>query len=275
MLKNKVILTCAPTGAETTRAEHPGLPFTPEEVAETAVAAREAGAGILHLHVRDENGISTQNPETFRKVIDAVRKQTDIVIEISTGGAVGDTPEDRLRPVFEVMPEMASLDCGSVNFGNEYIVNTLPMMREFAAAFEKCHVQPTLECFDPGQIASSRQLIKEGLLKPPFFYGLAFNIRGAMPYSQASVDAMLRQLPEDADFTLVGIGRAQLPCQYLSLAIGGQWRVGFEDNIYYHKGVLAENNAQLVARATRLIREAGMEPATPAEIREYFKLSNY
>jgi 3-keto-5-aminohexanoate cleavage enzyme len=272
MLDGKIIITCACTGAETTKAQNPALPVTVQEVVTAAVEARAAGAAILHLHVRTDDGKPTASPERFKEVIDAVRKKTDIIVEITTGGAVGDTPEERLRPISLIQPEMASLDCGTVNFGDEFIVNTLPTMRAFAAEFRKYKVRATLECFDLGHVYASRILIKEGLLEAPYHYGFVLNVPGAVPYSVANLEAFCQALPEGADFTVMGIGRASLPAQYGAIARGGQIRVGFEDNVYYSKGVLAKNNAELVERAARISHEAGLKPATPDEVRQYLKL---
>ena len=271
-MDSKIVITCACTGAETTKAQNPALPITAEEIAETAQACREAGAAILHLHVRDANGKPTQDPKVFRKAIDLIRKRTDIVVEITTGGAVGDTAEERLKPLTELEPEMASLDCGTVNFGDDYIVNTLPVMRSFAREFSRLKVRPTLECFDLGHVYASRILIKEGLLEPPYHYGFVLNVPGAVPFSLDNLEAFVRALPEGANFTVMGIGRSSLPAQYATIARGGWIRVGFEDNVYYSKGVLAESNAQLVERAARLAKEAALSPATPDEVRKYLKL---
>ncbi len=134
-MEGKIVITCACTGAETTKAQNPALPVTPEEIADAACEARRAGAAILHLHVRGADGRPTQDPAVFRKAIGLIRAKCDIVVELTTGGAVGDTADERLRPVMELEPEMASLDCGTVNFGDEFIVNTLPTMRRFAAEF--------------------------------------------------------------------------------------------------------------------------------------------
>ncbi|HUW40801.1 MAG TPA: 3-keto-5-aminohexanoate cleavage protein [Rectinemataceae bacterium] len=272
MLDGKIVITCACTGAETTKAQNSALPITPEEVAATAEECRKAGAAILHLHVRTPDGKPTQDPGRFKEVIAAVRRKTDIVVEITTGGAVGDTAEERLRPVTELEPEMASLDCGTVNFGDEYIVNTLPVMREFASQFRAHKVRPTLECFDLGHVYASRILLKEGLIEAPFHYGFVLNVPGAVPYSVANLEAFVSALPAGADFTVMGIGRASLPAQYGAIARGGWIRVGFEDNVYYAKGALADSNAQLVERAARLVREAGLSPAGPDDVRTYLKL---
>lgn len=272
MLEGKIVITCACTGAETTKAQNPALPLTTEEVVRTAVEARAAGAAILHLHVRDAEGKPTQSVARFKEVIEAVRRATDIVVEITTGGAVGDTAEERLRPVVELEPEMASLDCGTVNFGNDYIVNTLPVMREFAAAFRAHRVRPTLECFDLGHVYASQTLLKEGLLEGPLHYGFVLNVPGAVPWSPDNLEVFKRAMPEGADFTVMGIGRANLTAQYGAVAAGGWIRVGFEDNVYYAKGRLASSNAELVERAARIAREAQLEPATPDEVRKHLKL---
>lgn len=271
-MDGKIVITCACTGAETSKDLQPALPITPEEVAQAAQECRAAGAAILHLHVRDEKGHPTQNVERFRQAIELVRRKTDIIIELTTGGAVGDSAEERLRPVIALEPEMASLDCGTVNFGDEYIVNTLPVMREFAAEFRKRKVRATLECFDLGHVYASHYLIKEGLIEAPYHYGFVLNVPGAVPYSVENLTAFMKGLPQGADFTVMGIGRSSLPAQYGALANGGWIRVGFEDNVYYSKGVLAKSNAELVERAARISHEAGLKPATPDEVRQYLKL---
>jgi len=266
------VITCACTGAETSKELQPALPITPDEVAKTAEECRAAGAAILHLHVRDEKGKATQSVKRFKEAIDAIRRKSDIVIELTTGGAVGDTAEERLRPVAELEPEMASLDCGTVNFGDEYIVNDLPTMRAFAAEFKRRGVRATLECFDLGHVYASHFLIKEGLLEAPYHYGFVLNVPAAAPYSVENLSAFIRALPAGADYTVMGIGRASLPAQFGAIANGAWIRVGFEDNVYYSKGVLAKSNAQFVERAVRIAHEAGLAPATPDEVRAHLKL---
>lgn len=271
-LDGKIVITCACTGAETSKDVQPALPITPEEVARTAQECRAAGAAILHLHVRDTNGKATQSVARFKEAIEAVRRTSDIVIELTTGGAVGDTAEERLRPVKELEPEMASLDCGTVNFGDEYIVNTLPVMREFASEFRKRRVRATLECFDLGHVYASHYLIKEGLIEAPYHYGFVLNVPGAVPYTVENLSAFIRALPDGANYTVMGIGRSSLPAQYGAIANGAWIRVGFEDNVYFSKGVLAKSNAELVERAARIAHEAGLKLATPDDVRAYLKL---
>lgn len=271
-IDGKIVITCACTGAETSKALQPALPVTPEELATAAVECRAAGASILHLHVRDEEGNATQSVARFKEAIEAIRRKSDIIIEITTGGAVGDSAEERLEPVTVLEPEMASLDCGTVNFGDEYIVNDLPTMRLFAREFDRIGVRATLECFDLGHVYSAGLLIKEGLLKPPYHYGFVLNVPGAVPFSNENLSAFLRAMEPGADFTVMGIGRSSLPAQYAAIANSGWIRVGFEDNVYYSRGVLAKSNAELVERAARISHEAGLKPASPDEVRAYLKL---
>ena len=177
-MANKMVITCALTGAETTKAQAPALPVTPEELADAAAEACLAGASIVHLHARNNDGSPTADVKVFKAAIDLIRRKCDVVIEITTGGAVGMTPEERIAPV-SLRPDMASLDCGTVNFGNDYIVNTLPIMRQFASEMNKYNVRPTLECFDVSHVQSSHLLIKEGLIKPPYHYGFVMNVPAA------------------------------------------------------------------------------------------------
>jgi 3-keto-5-aminohexanoate cleavage enzyme len=270
---NKMIITCAVCGAETTRAQNPNLPITPLEIANATYEAFKKGAAIVHLHVRDENGGPTQDPEIFRKTIALIRERCDIVIEITTGGAVGMTDDERVAVIKELQPEMASLDCGTVNFGNDYIVNTLPTMRRFAREMISYNVRPTLEIFDLSHVFSADILIKEGLLKPPFHYGFVMNVPGAIKYNVELLNILVKRIPLGAYWTIMGIGSACLPAHYGALSIGGGFiRVGFEDNVYYSKGVLAESNAQLVERTARICMDAGYEIAKPADVRSILEL---
>lgn len=270
---DKVIITCAVTGAETTRDKCPNLPITPQEIADSTYEAYLAGAAIVHLHVRNDNGTPTQDVNVFKKAIELIRKKCDIVIEITTGGAVGMTPEERIAPV-KLEPDMASLDCGTVNFGNEYILNTIPIMREFALEMAKYKVKPTLECFDLSHVLSTSILIKEGLIKPPYHYGFVMNVPGALGFNHKLLSIMIDHLPQNSEFTVMGIGKAHLPAIYAAIAFGGHIRVGFEDNIYYSKGVVAKSNAEFVERAVRLVKEAQKEVATPSEVRSFLGLRN-
>ena len=267
-----MVITCAVTGAETTREQNPNLPITPAEIADAAAEAHEAGAAILHLHVRDSAGNPTQDVEVFRKAIELTRAKCDIVIEVTTGGAVGMTLEERMQPL-QLDPEMASLDCGTVNFADEYIVNTLPMMRECAAAMRSRGVRPTLECFDLSHIDAAALLIEEGLVAPPLHYGIVLNVPGAVRYDANTLEFFVRRLPEGSFWTTIAIGGRVAPrAARDSAAAGGFIRVGMEDNVWYAKGQLAESNAQLVEQAVKVATDAGREIATPDDVRQMLKL---
>ncbi|HCC47058.1 MAG TPA: 3-keto-5-aminohexanoate cleavage protein [Elusimicrobia bacterium] len=270
-MANKMVITCALTGAETTKAQQPALPVTPEELAAAADEACRAGAAIVHLHARNDDGSPTADLKVFKKAIDLIRAKSEVVIEITTGGAVGMTPEERIAPV-SLKPDMASLDCGTVNFGDEYIVNTLPIMRQFASEMNKYGVHPTLECFDVSHVQSSHILIKEGLIKPPYHYGFVMQVPAALSLSVKTLSYMMDQMPPESYFTVMGIGRAHIPGICGAIASGGFIRVGFEDNIYYSKGRLAKSNAEFVERAVRISQEAGLEIAKPSDVRQLFKL---
>jgi len=271
---DKIVITCAVTGAETTREQNRNLPILPEEIAEAAFEACRAGASILHLHVRDKEGYPTQDAEVFRETIELVREQCDIVIEVTTGGAVGMSLEERMQPL-DLDIEMASLDCGTVNFGNDYIVNTLPMMRECAEVMKKRGIRPTLECFDLSHIDAARTLIEEGLIEPPVHYGIVLDAPGGVRYDIDTLNFFVKRLPAGSFWTAIGVGgRGSLEAMLGAVAAGGFVRVGFEDNVYYGKGILAESNAQLVERAVRVAKESGREIASPADVRALFKLVN-
>ncbi|MFA6091566.1 MAG: 3-keto-5-aminohexanoate cleavage protein [Elusimicrobiota bacterium] len=268
----KIVITCAVTGAETTRKHNPNLPVTPEQIADSAHEAYLAGASIVHLHVRDEQEKPTQDVKVFKKAMELIRKKCDLVIEVTTGGAVGMTPQERLQPV-TLDPEMASLDCGTVNFGDEHIVNTLPIMREFASQMKARRVRPTLECFDLSHVYGSHVLIKEGLVEPPYHYGFVLNVPGGVKYEPEVLDFFVRRVPAGSFWTVMGIGgKASLMSIYGAVAMGGFIRVGMEDNVYFSKGVLAKSNAQLVERAVRIAKESGLEIAKPGDVRKLLQL---
>jgi 3-keto-5-aminohexanoate cleavage enzyme len=272
---NKKIISCAICGAETTRDQNPNLPLTPEELADAAYGAFQAGASIIHLHVRDKQGKATQDLDIFRKTIALINNKCDVIVEVTTGGAVGMTDNERLE-VVTLNPEMASLDCGTMNFGDDYILNTLPTMRKFAIAMKERGIRPTLECFDLSHVYAAGMLVNEQLVERPFYFSFVLNVPGGVRYDVETLDMMVRRIPVGSDWTVIGIGgRASLEAHYGALSLGGHIRVGFEDNVYYSKGVLAESNAQLVKRAVRIIKEGGFEPATPEEVRKYLKLRGY
>lgn len=270
----KLIITAAICGAEVTKKDNPNVPYTVKEIAKEAKKAYEAGASIIHLHVREDNGTPTQSFERFKECIDAIKKECpDVIIEPSTGGAVGMDNDERLSPVF-LKPEIASLDCGTCNFGkNDIFVNTEETIRYFAKKMNEFEVKPEIEVFDKGMIDTALRLYREKLLKAPLQFNFVMGVRGAINASLMDLAFMKASIPEGSVFTVTGIGKAQFTMAAMTIAAGGHVRVGFEDNIYIRKGVLAKSNGEMVEKAVRISKEIGREIATPKEAREILGLT--
>ena len=270
----KLIITAAICGAEVMKKDNPNLPVTPEELTAAALAAEQAGASIIHLHVRDQQGQPTQSKEVFARVIALMQEQgLQAIIQPSTGGAAGMTWQERIQPVY-LLPEMATLDCGTTNFGDTIFVNDLPLMRNFAREMQRLDILPELECFEVGHLYNALQLRKEGLLNKHLHFDLVLGVPGASKASLKNLLFMVELLPEGATWTVAGIGRHQLPLATHAILLGGHVRVGFEDNIYYQKGELAQSNAQLVERVAKLAAILGREIASPAEARTILGLTS-
>jgi 3-keto-5-aminohexanoate cleavage enzyme len=265
----KVIITAAICGAEVTRAQQPDLPVTAAELAQEARRAVEAGAAIIHLHVRRPDGSPTQDQAIFKEALRAILDACDPrpIIQPSTGGAVGMSAQERMQPLL-LNPEMATLDCGTVNFGDEIFVNDLPLMRRFANEMAGRGILPELEVFDLSHILSAHRLWEEGLLTCHKHFDVVLGVPGALDATGASLVEAARRAGPDATWTVAAVGRFQPPMILMGLALGGHVRVGFEDNIFLSKGVLADSNARFVEKVVRVAREVGREPATPDEARQ-------
>jgi 3-keto-5-aminohexanoate cleavage enzyme len=275
-LGDKLIISAALTGSWPTKAQNPALPVTEEEIAQAALDCAAAGAAIVHLHVRDDNAKVTCDPARYAKVRDLIRAGgSDAVINMSTGGGAGQTTdEQRMEPV-SLQPEIASFDCGSLNFGQRVFINSPSFLDELAARMEHHGVLPEIECFEPGHVANALRLIDDGKLKPPFWFQFVLGVRGGSPGTVKQLMHMLEMIPSGAHWSVCGIGRAQLPLGLAAMSLGGHVRTGLEDNIYYHKGQLAESNAQLVARLVRIAGEIGRPVATPADARALLGLKPF
>ncbi|AZR74063.1 3-keto-5-aminohexanoate cleavage protein [Anoxybacter fermentans] len=264
----KLIITAAICGAEVTKEQNPNLPITPDELAQAAYDAEQAGASIIHLHVRDENGNPTQSEEVFREVIEKIKaKGCKAIIQPSTGGAVGMTAEERIQPL-NLRPEMATLSTGSVNFGDDVFLNSPEYIEFFASRMKELGIKPEIEVFEVGMINNALRLVKKGLIEPPLHFDFVMGVPGGIPGEVEDLLHLVRKIPEGSTWSVAGIGRYELPLAVMAIIMGGHVRVGFEDNIYYSKGVLAESNAQLVERIVRIAKEVGREIATPDEARE-------
>ncbi|AAM23981.1 3-keto-5-aminohexanoate cleavage enzyme [Caldanaerobacter subterraneus subsp. tengcongensis MB4] len=269
----KLIITAAICGAEVTKKHNPNVPYTVEEMVREALSAYNAGASIIHLHVRYDDGTPTQDKERFREVIEAIKaKCPDVIIQPSTGGAVGMTAEERLQPVY-LKPEMASLDCGTMNFGgDEIFVNTENMIIEFATKMNELGVKPELEVFDKGMIDTAIRLHKKGYIKAPMHFNFVMGVNGGISAEMRDFVFLKESIPPGSTFTATGIGRYEFPVATMSILAGGHVRVGFEDNVYLEKGVLAKSNGELVEKVVRIARELGREIATPDEARKILGL---
>ena len=271
-----LIITAAITGAETTKEAQPNLPVTPEEQIKDAKACFEAGATVLHLHVREDDGRPSQRLERFREVIEGVRREVpEMLIQISTGGAVGVSFEERMAPI-QLKPEMATLNAGTLNFGNEVFVNSPTDIQRLAEYFKENKVAPEIEVYESGMIDYVAYLVKKGfIIHEPLHVQFVLGVPGGMSGKAKNVLYMAEHLKETiptATWGVAGIGRYELPDAFHALVMGGHIRVGFEDNVFYNKGELATSNAQLVARVARLAKEFNRPIATPEQAKQILGL---
>lgn len=269
----KLIITAAICGAEVLKEHNPAVPYTVEECVREAKSACEAGASIIHLHVRRDDGTPTQDKARFREVMEAIRKVCpDAIIQPSTGGAVGMTDDERLQPT-ELNPEMATLDCGTLNFGgDEVFTNTENTIRYFGQRMIERGIKPELEVFDKSMIDMALRLHKKGFIKEPMHFDFVMGVNGGIGGELRDFVFLRGSIPAGATYTVAGVGRYEFPLAAAAIVDGGHVRVGFEDNVYLAKGVLAKSNGELVAKVVRMARELGREIATPAEAREILGL---
>jgi 3-keto-5-aminohexanoate cleavage enzyme len=260
---NKVIITAALVGAELTRENTPYLPLTPDEIAEAARLAVAAGAAIVHLHVRDDAGNPTNDPEKFKQVVKKIRSvcKPSPIVQVSTGGAVGDSFESRANPL-QAKPEMASLNAGSINFGDGVFSNPIPFIEFLAARMGREKVKPEIEVYDLSHIETALRLIGSGDIATPAHFQFVLGVKGGLAATEENLDLLISRLPAKATWTVAGIGRHQFPMAELAVKKGGHVRVGLEDNIYLEKGVLAKGSHELVTKAVQIIERSGQRPAT-------------
>ena len=264
-------MTVAGVGAEVTRAQQPRLPLLADEVGEEYRRAYDAGATIGHIHGRRPDGTPTQDRETFRAYSQAIRTRCPIVRQFSTGGAVGMGVEERIEAL-DLGPEMATLTLGTCNFGNDVFENSLPTIRTILERIRKHGIVPELEIFDDGMLATADVLFAKGLLSPPAHFDFVLGVPGAAAATAENLTHFARSIPGGCTWTVAGIGRRQTAMATMAIAMGGHVRVGFEDNIFYRKGELADSNARFVERVVRIAREVGREPATIDEARSILRI---
>jgi 3-keto-5-aminohexanoate cleavage enzyme len=271
----KLIVTAALTGGLHGKEANEALPEQPDEIIEDALLCGEAGAAIVHLHARDEEGRGVGDPELFARINEGIRERSDLVIQNTTGGT-GIPVEKRLLAL-DAKPEMASLNMGTVVFfipGDDSLseipfVNLRSEIELFARAMLERGIKPELEVYNPSMFGEVENLMSKGLITEPCYVNMVMNVggMGGYPGTASNLVHMVEHLPPGAIFNVSGVGKAQLRLNMMSMAMGGHVRVGLEDSVYYRRGELAEGNAQLVARAVRLAKELGRDVATPDEAR--------
>ena len=272
---DKLIITAAICGAEVTKEQNPAVPYTVEEIVREAKSAVDAGAAIVHLHVRYDDGTPTQSRDRFQECEDAILKECPNVILIpSTGGAVGMTPEERLQSTDTTpLPEMATLDCGTCNFGDEIFDNTMPTMRAFGKRMMERGIKPEYECFEMGHLDTILTMARKGQVPgAPMQFNFVLGVPGCTPATVDNLCWLVKNIPAGSTWTATGIGRYAFQLAAPAIVMGGNVRVGFEDNLYLERGVLAKSNGELVDKVVRMAKLLGREVATSDEAREILGL---
>ena len=273
-LDNKVILTVAPTGAWPTKKETPYVPLQPREIADEIYACWKAGASIAHKHVRDDEDKSSMSFEKIEETVGYIRETDwDIVINLTTSGQLGLDDEARMKHVIELKPDIASYDCGSMNWMHSTVFENSPrFLEKLGLAMQENNVKPEIEIFDAGMIYNALYYLKKGILKAPLHFQFVLGAAGGMDATVENLVFLKSLLPENCTWGALGIGKRHLPIMYAALALGGHVRVGMEDNVFYSKGVLAKSNVEFVERTKRIVKELNKEIASPDEARQILGL---
>ena len=282
-MTDKVIITAALTGVLATRQQSPYIPYTPDEIAAEARRCVEAGASIVHIHARQDNGMPAYDVETYARIDEAVKRQCpDVIINYSTG-AIGLEREMRVHQIRALKPDMAALNMGSMNYAiysrkaktfyhDHVFANPFKDIQYFLEAMNEAGTRPEMECFDTGHINNARPLIDMGILQPPFQFSLVMGVLGGIPASTKNLLHQVEQLPENSFWQVIGIGTKQWPLVAAALTLGGNVRVGLEDNLYLPDGELAKSSAEGVETAVTLAHLTGVPIATVAEAREKLQI---
>ena len=290
-MSRPVIISCAVTGSGDTTSQSRFVPITPKQIADDALAAHAAGAAIVHLHVRHpETGAPSRDIVLYREVVQRMRDSgSSVVINLTTGIGARFSPdendpnrnaspgmalpEDRMNHVLELKPDICSLDVATMNFGKHAFINTPDHIEQIAKAVRAAGVKPELEVFDLGHLALARHLYSKGLFAEPPFFQFCLGVPWGAPATVESMQTMKSMIPTGSNWSAFGVGSQQFPMVALAIVLGGQVRVGLEDNLYLAKGVLAEGNAPLVERTVRIVRDLGAEVATPVDARKMLGLA--
>lgn len=269
----KLIITAAICGAEVSKEQNPAVPYTPEEMVREAKSAYEAGAAVIHVHVREDDGTPTQSKERFAEILPQIQEACPLAIIIpSTGGSVTMTAQERLQPT-ELSPEMATLDCGTCNFGDEVFTNTMPMMRDFGKRMLENNIKPEYECFEMGHLDTIIRMAQKGEVPgAPMQFNFVLGVPGCTPATPGNLAWLVQAIPPGSTWTATGIGRFAYDMAACAITMGGHVRVGFEDTVYLSKGVLAQSNGALVSKVVELAQLLGRPVASPQEARKILGL---
>ena len=264
---DNVIITAAVTGSRIQRDKAPFIPITPEEIARSAIECREAGAAIVHIHVRDpETHIGSQRIDLFERVLGLIRSETDALICMTTSGIPGQNlpAEQRLAPL-SLGPELASFDAGSINLGENVFINSDEFLDKAAAVMKEQHIKPEIEIFDLGMVFTALKMRDQGKLEDPLHFQFVLGTPAGAPATPATLLHLLDHIPDNATWSTAGIGKGQFDMAMIALISGGHFRVGMEDNLYLSRGIPAKTNAELVRKAVRICESFGRETASPNE----------
>jgi len=277
-MEKELIVTAALVGSRPTKKMNPAVPYSPEEIAASAVECYKAGAAIAHIHVRNPiTGENELNIGSFKEILGRIREACDMVVNITTTASHLQGPEvgqRRLEPVF-LKPDMCSFDLGSVNFLDRVFLNPPDWAEDAAKCMKDNDVKPEIEVFDTGHISQAIDLIQKGLIQSPPYFQICMGVKWGIEATAENLLFMKSKLPAGAVWSVLGVGKAQLSMITLAMILGGHVRVGFEDNIYLKKGVLASSNAQLVEKAVDLAERLGRRVVTPKEARVMLGIGNY
>ena len=268
-----LIITVAPTGENAKKKQNKAIPVTPREIAEDVFECYQAGATIAHLHMRDQNENPTMDTERFIETVYRIREKCDIIINLTTSGDINAGEEIRMAHLHALHPELASFDCGTMNWGyKEIFYNTPQFLERLGLLMQERQIKPEVEIFDVGMLDNARHYLESGVLKTPVHYQFVLGCPGGMPATLEALLFLVKMLPNEATWSALGVGRYHVPILVGSILLGGHVRVGFEDNLYYTKGVPAKSNAQLVERAVRLSGELGRNIAAVSDARRILGL---
>lgn len=270
---SKTIITVATTGAWPTKENNPNIPLTPHEIADEVYECYEAGAAVAHIHVRDDAGKPTMDLEKFSLTQKLIKEKCDILLNMTTSGSLDATDEERQLHIKKLKPELASFDCGSMNWMHHNVFLNHPyFLSALANTMFESGVKPEIEIFDTGMVSESIYYLKKGDLKAPLHYQFVLGVAGGMEATIENLVYLKNMIPEGSTWGALGIGKAHIPILLAAVAMGGHVRVGMEDNVYYGPGILAESNVQLVSRAAEIIKASSNKVATPDEARKILGL---